>query len=256
MRRAAFLLTFCACGWASDLPPVQDVLRSAGTAAETFWQQFGAINCTELVSQNKLDKNEKTVYRKDATFDYLVLMRRVEDELAVEESRSIVGSSGKQEKAPLLVTNGFSMFLLIFHPRFQHSFEYAKPVEDELDGKRALRVSFRQIRNARAPSCLRLRGRDYPLEWKGTAWIEPQSGVILKITASLDSSMEDMGLKSLNAEVVYSPVKFGGIAEEQWLPSVASIEARTPLQHWKNTHRFTNYKRFTVTTSTETKAPR
>jgi hypothetical protein len=118
-----------------------------------------------------------------------------------------------------------------------------------------LRVDFRQIRNARAPSCLRLRGRDYPLEWNGSAWIDQRSGAIVKVKAALSSSMEDLGLKSLEADVLYAPVKFGDSAEERWLPSMATIEASTPLQHWRNVHQFTGYKLFSVDTSTRTEAP-
>jgi hypothetical protein len=67
--------------------------------------------------------------------------------------------------------------------------------------------------------------------------------------------MEDLGLQSLTAEVRYAQVRFDDGAGEQWLPSVATIEAQTPLQHWKNTHQFTNYKRFSVKTSTKTQMP-
>jgi hypothetical protein len=195
-------------------------------------------------------------YRKDSTFDYLLLMRQADGDLVVEESRvTSPRPAGKERNVPLLVTNGFSTLLFIFHPHFQSSFEYSPPVADELEGKSVLRLSFRQVRGAASPSCLRLRGRDYPLEWSGTAWIEPASGSVLKIRAGLNSSMEDLGLQSLTAEVRYAQVRFDDGAGEQWLPSVATIEAQTPLQHWKNTHQFTNYKRFSVKTSTKTQMP-
>jgi hypothetical protein len=201
-----------------------------------------------------LDKNGKAASREDTTYDYVMLMRQAEGDLMVEESRVAVHPAGSPEKAPLLVTSGFAAFLLIFHPAFQHSYEYSPAGEEEIQGRKVLRVDFRQIRNARGPSCLRLRGRDYPLEWDGSAWIDQRSGAIVRVKAALASTMEDMGLKTLEADVLYAPVKFGDSAAEHWLPSVATIDASTPLQHWKNVHRFTGYKRFSVDTSTRTEA--
>jgi hypothetical protein len=256
MKKLVLYLAVCANGFAADLPPVRDVLRSTGKAVEVFWDQFSAINCTEVISQDKLGKEGKVEYRKDSTFNYLVLMRQADSDLAVEESRvSVPRPAVKQRNVPLLVTTGFSTLLFIFHPRFQSSYEFSPPAADQLEDRRVLRLGFRQVRAAPSPSCLRLRGHDYPLEWSGTAWIEPQSGTVLKIMAGLGSSTEDLGLRTLTAEVRYAPVKFSDSAEEQWLPSVATIEAQTPLQHWKNTHQFTNYRRFSVKTSTKTALP-
>jgi hypothetical protein len=31
-----------------------------------------------------------------------------------------------------------------------------------------------------------------------------------------------------------------------WIPESAMIDLETPRQHWRNLHRFTNYKRFDV----------
>ena len=255
MRIIALILTLSTSGWASGLPDVKEVLRSTGRTVETFWEQFAAVDCKESVSQVKLDNSGKVIHRNDAAFDYLVLMRRAEGDLAVEESRIGTEAGGKQMRAAMLVTSGFSLFLLVFHPDLQHSFEFSQPAVEEMDGRGVLRVDFRQIRNARALSCLRLRGRDYPIQWTGTAWIEPRSGAIVKIKAALGSSMEDLGLKSLSAEVAYAPVKFIDTPGEQWLPAMAIIEAATPAQRWRNTHRFANYRRFSVNTSTKTEAP-
>ena len=256
MKRLALLFVISMSGMALDAPPAGEALRSAGRAVEAFWTQFSTVNCTELVSQTKLNDAGKTVYKKDSAFDYLVLMRQVDGELLVEESRVETRPAGKPEPTPLLVTSGFSSLLLVFHPRYQSSYEYTPPVQDKLDGVEVLRIGFRHIRNAPSPSALRLRKHDYPLEWRGTAWVDPRSSSILKIAAELNGNMEDLGLKSLTAEVVYSPVKFGDAAQAHWLPGVATIEARTGLQHWRNTHRFTNYKHFTVETSTKTEMPK
>jgi hypothetical protein len=256
MKRLLTCVMLCACGLASGAPPLPDVLLSTGRAVEDFWEKFAVVNCTETVSQQKLDKDGKVICRKDSTFDYVVLAHKEYQNLVVEESRVLLRSAGKDKNTSLLVTNGFPVLLFVFHPVFQGSFEYSQPTQDVLNGRQVLQVRFRQAHGGRSPSCLRLRGRDYPLEWMGTAWIEPQSNSVVKIAATLGSSMEDAGLQALSAEVSYAPVKFGGAGQEQWLPSVAIIQAQTPKQRWQNTHRFTDYKHFTVDTSTKTELPK
>jgi len=230
-------------------PPLEEVLRRTGRAVEAFEQDFSAINCTEEVSQVKLGPGGKPLAHQESAFDYLVMVHAAPDDLTVEESRREVKTPGEdKKKLPLLVTDGFSTLLLVFHPFFQGSFEYAPPEADVLDGRKVLRVQFRQIHGARALSELQLRGHDFPLEWHGTAWIDARSNAIVRITAGLEGSMDDVGLRSLDADVRYAAVRFAGDPADHWLPDTATVEAQTPRQHWRNIHRFINYKRFTVDT--------
>jgi hypothetical protein len=237
-------------------PPLNDILRLSGKAVELFWEEFASINCTESVQQTKLDKDGKPILRKDTTFDYLVIMKQEPDELSVEESRVEVKAKMKKAKSPLLVTDGFSMLLFVLHPYYQGSFEFSQPQDDVVEGRKAVRIGFEHARGARSPSALRLRNRDYALEWRGTIWIDAGTSTILRIAAALKSPMQDLGLLAFSANVRYAPTKFSGATGEYWLPAEAAIEARSARQHWKNVHRFTNYKRFTVETSSETEAPK
>ena len=50
----------------------------------------------------------------------------------------------------------------------------------------------------RSTAVLLLRGREYPLDLEGLAWFDPQSGALTKISAGLETSMEDVGLRELS----------------------------------------------------------
>jgi hypothetical protein len=80
----------------------------------------------------------------------------------------------------------------------------------------------------------------------GTLWIEPQSGAIVKLEAKVDSSMSDLGLAGMRSEVHYALHTFRDPAESVWIAESAIIDVDTPRQHWRNLHRFTDYKRFSV----------
>lgn len=233
------------------------VLDKTGKRVEQLLDRFSEVTCTEVVSQTKLAPNGKVASQTKATFDTLIILQMTDDDISIEESRLEQGKpvKGKNMEKSLLVTNGFSVFLMVFHPSFRSSFEYELGDTNDLGGQRMQIVHFQQVRGKRSPSALQLRGRDYPLEWQGEAWVDPRTGIVARMTATLKTSLEDVGLKSLSSEVVYQPVTFVGAGETQWLPSVAMIEAVSLRQHWKNTHQFSNYRLFSVNTSTKTEDP-
>ena len=235
---------------ASASPPtLEELLARTGHNIEQFWQQFPRVTCSEAIAQTKLDKHDKPIVAQESVADYLVLFQENEGNLVVEESRSGLRVTGKNKKRlPLLITNGFSTTVLIFHPRYQPSFSFALEGEEIVEGKRLLRVRFRHVPESISPAALQLKGKDYPLEFEGMAWLDPDTAAIVRISARLVKSMEEVGLRRLDTDVRYAPMRFAGTLQLHWLPISATIEAETPAQHWRNIHTFSNYRRFTVTT--------
>ena len=66
--------------------------------------------------------------------------------------------------------------------------------------------------------------------------------------AGVEQGLEDIGMKSFRSEVSFAPVSFRDVKEAYWFPITATVQVETPRQHWRNTHRFTDYKRFSVST--------
>ena len=98
---------------------------------------------------------------------------------------------------------------------------------------------------------MQLRGRNYPIPLSGTIWIEPQSGAVVKLVASMESSLSDLGLQAMRSEIHYATVNFHDPEESYWMPVSAVIDVETLRQHWRNIHRFTGYKRFKATIQVE-----
>jgi len=231
--------------------PLNEVLNRVGEFTAKFLEEFSSVKCSEQVTQFKLRKGGKTEYSEEGTFDYLLLSQMDSGELTLIESRLASKPARHTRNLPLLVTNGFSTLLLVFHPSYQAGYEYTELSDEVVDGTRLARVQFRHIRGMRSTSALVLRGREYPLDMQGTAWIHPDTGMVARIEAELEGSMDDVGLRSLRCQVEYAPVEFHDIHIESWLPTSATIDVETPRQHWRNIHRFTSYQRFS--TSTEEK---
>ena len=222
----------------------------------SFLDLISEVNCTERVLQEKLADNGKVVERQESTFDYLIILSTSGGELNLVESR-IVPENAKQDKkrrAPLLVSNGFSTLFLIFHPYYAAGFQFAREGEETLGGHTLTKIHFRHIPGMRSPAALAVRGREYPLDFNGTAWIDATTGVIERLTANVDSGMEDVGLQSLHSDMRFAPVTFHHSTESFWLPSQATVEVESRHQRWRNTHQFSGYKRFAVDTKEQVAA--
>jgi hypothetical protein len=228
---------------------LDDLLARTSQQASAFLEQFSDVKCAEQVQQEKLGKDDKVEFKQESTYDYLVILTNPGGELSLDESRLAVHEAklGKKNTS-MLVTNGFATLFLVFHPYYAESFRFTALEDEVVDGHRLSKVAFQHVRGTRSPAALALRGREYPLELSGTAWIDPQTGVIARIAAGIDNTMMDVGLKTMRSEVQYAPVPFRGMKETYWFPVLASVEVETPRQHWRNTHRFTDYKRFSVST--------
>ena len=235
--------------------PLPQLLDRIGKQVQDFWNYYPAVTCTEALEQSKLNEKGKTLFDQKTTYDYLILLQSTGTDVSVDESRIVKGRKSSKGKASLLLTNGFSILMLLFHPIYQSSYEFTELADDTVDGRRALRIGFRQIPNDRSPSVLRLGDREYPLEWKGTAWVDPSSYAVMRIVTDLGGSMNDIGLLQLNADVTYSGIQFAGTASTYWLPTRAVIEAATKRQRWRNTHLFRDYRRFNVETEVKTATP-
>jgi hypothetical protein len=229
--------------------PLDTLISLTSKQVSEFVEQFSDVKCIEQVRQEKFGKDDKIVLKEDSTYDYLVILTNAGGELSLDESRLAVRQAKADKKnTSMLVSNGFATLFLVFHPYYTGSFQFTALEGEVIDGKRFSKVAFQHVRGTRSVAALALRGKEYPLELSGYAWIDPQTGTIAKITASVENTMEDVGLKTLRSEVQYAPVPFKDSKDVYWFPSLATVEVETPRQHWRNTHSFSEYKKFSVST--------
>jgi len=129
---------------------------------------------------------------------------------------------------------------------YEASYDFELAGAETIAGVSYARIHFTPVPGASSPATLRLRGKNYPLPISGTLWIEPQSGAIVKLEAIVDSGVSDLGLTRMRSEVHYALHTFRDPPESIWIADSAEIEVETPHQHWRNQHRFSDYKRFNV----------
>ena len=242
-------ICFGGTGASPEARRLDDLLNRTGDQMTAFVDQFSDVRCTELVRQEKLGKDDKTEVKEESTFDYLVIFTNSGGELSLSESRlPIHVAKADKKNRSMLLSNGFATLFLVFHPLYSGSFTFAYAGEESINGRVMNKVSFQHVPGTKSVAALALRGREYPLELSGVAWIDPESGSIAKIEAGIQDTLQDVGLKSLHSEIEFAPVPFADSKPVYWFPTQASIEVETPRQHWRNLHRFTQYQKFSVTT--------
>ena len=234
---------------APDAQRLNNILERTSGQISVFLDQFSDVKCTEQVRQEKLGKDNKVELKEDSSYDYLVILTNTGGELNLSESRIPMHETKKDRKnTSMLVSNGFATLFLVFHPVYAEAFKFALAGEDVINGRTFEKVTFQHIPGMKSPAALALRGREYPLELQGTAWIDPETGSILKIEAGIADSLQDVGLKALTSEINFAPITFSDTKTAYWFPTDARVEVETPRQHWRNLHQFTGYKKFSVST--------
>lgn len=115
-----------------------------------------------------------------------------------------------------------------------------------INGEDLLRIRFEHIPGTRSTTALLLSGRVHPLDLQGTAWVDPKTAAIPKVSVELMAPLDKFNVKSFYSVVNYEPQHFATTSDLIWLPSAASIDLETSRQHWRNLERFTGYKEFSV----------
>ena len=228
---------------------VEMVVDRTSHEVKAYLDQVSDVTCTERVELEKLAPNGKVQYSQQDTYNYFVLLQGSADDLQLTESRLAQSPEPKQPKnVSLLLTNGFSTLFLIFHPYYVASYRFDDAGPDTLDGRSYERLHFTAIPGARTPAALAVRNREYPLELTGDAWVDPATGDIARIQATLAHDLSDVGLRSFHVAVDYLPVRLPAWRQAYLFPGTATIEGETGRQHWRNTHHFSDYKSFMVGT--------
>ena len=234
--------------------PLEELLRRTSQQVNSYLDIISEVSCSERVLQEKLGDSGKTVEKEESAFNYLILLSSANGDISLVESRlADEDKPAKKLQRPLLISNGFATLFLIFHPYYSAGFKFTDDGEESVNGRTLAKVHFQHIPGTRTPAAMAVGGREFPLDLSGTAWIDTETGTITRLIAGIDNGMEDIGLRTLRSDMTYAPVTFHNPPDTYWLPLEATIEVETRHQHWRNTHRFTEYKRFSVNTK-ETQA--
>lgn len=222
-----------------------EALMLARNSVESMFQRSENVVCMESVTQSIVGKNDHSIYREESKYEYQMQSSIVNGTLKLQEARDSSKVSFRDPARTLLITSGFAAMLLIVHPNYESSYQFEAAGEEAAENGTIVKLQYSAVPGATSPAALRLRGKNYALPLSGTMWIDKATGAVVRLTASVDSSLTDLGLKGMTSDIHYALVQFHDPDESYWMPVSATIDVETPKQHWRNIHRFTAYRRFT-----------
>jgi hypothetical protein len=226
------------------------ILARTHESVQKFAEDFSSLRYDEDIVEAKLKKNsDKAAYEEEILYDSMLRMQFEDGQLRVDEQRNIEKWPRHVEARPLLNTYGFCTLAMIFHPYYDSSFRFTRSGDDVLQGRLLAKIQFAHIPGTPTPVLYQMFGPDHPLEVSGTAWVDAATGEIYRIDATIAPATSDLGVKSIRASVEFKPILLQDEAKPRVLPVVATIDLETPHQHWRNVHRFSDYRKFRVAMS-------
>ena len=230
--------------------PELDSLARARKYVQDYFERFSDLACREAVTQIVLNNSGHAIYRENSSYDYQLISSNEGSDFKFTETREPHNPAFRDPARTLLVTSGFSSLLLIVHPKYEASYTFEPAGSESINGTPYDMIRFVPVPGASSPATLRLRGKNFPLPLTGTLWIDPQNGTIVKLEAKVEG-LKDLGLAGMRSVVQYAPHAFHNPDESVWIPESAVIDVDTPRQHWRNLHKFSDYKRFNVNVQEE-----
>ena len=225
---------------------LQEVTKAAGARVEELVKNVDRFTATEEMEHQSLSPLGVQTSREARTFSYIVEIRKIGPRaLNVEEYRD--GSVSTQAFPAHMATLGFPVLALVFHPFFQHEYQFACEGLGEWRGRPAWVVHFRQREDQmNEMRVYRMNKMSYPIRLKGRAWIDASSSQILAMEADMARPVPEIRLVRDYQIVEYGPVEFQKASEPMWLPKSAEWYCNLMGQRYHRRHSFSRFLLFSV----------
>jgi hypothetical protein len=237
---------------------LDSILKKTGESVERFVRNFPNTISLEKVHQERLDKGGKVKNSLDQEFQYILLARRGDWGLGLEENRSTAlgQSSSMQGYAQgFVLTAGFAASSWVFHPLNQPATRFRFLGTQTENDKELLVVAF-----AQKPEMTRVKARfstdegTAPMLFQGVVWIDPSNYQILRLRNDLLSPIPKLRLQRQTTEIRYQQIHFKEVARVFWVPEEIAVTLEFRGRVYRNMHNYSDFRLFNVEAKEEQKA--
>jgi tetratricopeptide (TPR) repeat protein len=237
--------------------PLPSILARTGEGVDRFVRNFPNTISLEKVHQERLDKDGKVRNSLDQEFQYILLARKGEWGLGLEENRSTAlgqASSMQGYAQGFVLTSGFSACSWVFHPANQPATRFRYLGDQTINGKEYLVVAF-----AQKPETTRLKARfsteegSAPMLFQGVVWVDPENYQIVRLRNDLLSPLAKLRLQRLTTEIRYHQISFKEVARAFWVPEEISVTLDLRGRLYRNMHSYSDFRLFNVEATEELK---
>jgi len=224
------------------------LLKSVGDRVELLFEDFPNTSSIEQVHLEEVDDHGVTLRSANRKYQYLIIAHPQKDAIRLEEYRTdLKGSEINLESiVGFMLTEGDAGTPLFFHPLFRSECDF-RYLGTDGTGKKLHVIAFAQRpETARLKStftCLLGPVRFY---LQGIAWVDPESYQIVRIRTDLLAPLVEAGLVINTTQVELGDFPIPQSNRTLWLPRETVITMKYMGKIFRNRHRYTDYRLFTV----------
>jgi hypothetical protein len=230
--------------FADDPQELRVLVRKTGENVDAFFRNVQNTASKEEILAQRLKLTGKVEASSHSSCSYLLLARPDRIGMLFEEDRADRKNRpikfGKLEE--YVVTSGFASQCMFLHPDHQYSsrFRYLGKLPS------AHVIAFAQKPDARDFLNFINGTEPTPVLLQGLVWIDPVTYQIVRMRTDLLEPDTRNGVARQTTESWLSEVRFDGVPQAFWLPRqvVVTIEYRQKI--FRNEHRYSGYKLFSV----------
>jgi hypothetical protein len=251
-----------------DQTHLRPLLGKVGKNVELFLSDFPNTSSKEIVRHERLGTGNKVESKAEREYQYLIF---VVGPFQIEEARN--DRRGRPVDNPVIhgnymITSGFAVSCVFFHPSHQHGsrFRYLgkrkgaggayvvafsqRPEEGDCLGSFKLedpRTAAELYPRVPVETITRL-VRGIPLMYQGLADVDPDTFRIVRLRTGLLAPLPEIALTVQDTETTFCGVPLGPTSQPVWLPRDVSVRLNWKGQSYRNFHRYSDYRLFTVET--------
>jgi len=247
--------------FSEDQGELPSLLQKVGANVAEFFQYFPNTASVEEVRQDVLSSDGRVMKRTRGKYNYLMLAGKG-GSIGLDEYRSDPKGNETTPQGPeggFMLTTRCLWHLIHFYPGYQadSNFRYlgtcSKP--------KAYVVAFAQKpESAREVARVGIWDPDLAHQKilmliQGIVWIDPDTYQIIRAHTELLAPRNDIGLSRNTTEIECAEEKFEAVSRSFWLPREALVTSVFRNYTYKNRHRYSDYRLFTVETQDKVNPP-
>ncbi len=231
-----------------DQSGLAGLLKDTGESVSVFLKTLPNTVSRERIRQERLTSGGRVEDHVQQDVSYLLLLRWADDRLDWEEART--DSRGKnieikKMQGTSLVTSGYAMECILLSPHQQRTsrFRYL--------GRQSSEPCFHVILFAQrpglaVPGILHIKGMEVPFLSQGIVWVDPVSHQVVRIRSDILQPLPDFGLVAHSTQISYTEHHFSSNPGSFWLPDEVVVTIGFGGRTYRNIHRYSDYKLFSV----------
>ncbi len=235
------------------------ILDNVGEVVDAFFKSVPNTSSIEVVRQERLRSDGRVVKRFEQEFSYLVLTHLEKGMISLKEYRTDTKGNPVEPhglEAGFMLTQGFATLPVCFHPSRRSESTFRFLGEQVIDGQESYVVAFAQRPGwVQLPTRVTIGAKSVLVLLQGIAWIHRTSYRIIRLRTELLAPRPDVKLERQTTEVHFGEVHFEQLSSPLWLPREVILTSDSNGQTFRNHHRYSDFKLFTVESKIKTADP-